>query len=217
MSESNLSAERQAFITLRWRAYRGEARANWVRVSLVGVFYALHLWSYASSQGWISDWFPAVAELCTVTAELHKQVTFIALAWVALALAVRMALRSGFFPIWLGMLSTTLDTLLLVALLVSTSGPQSPLVPGFLLLVLLAGLRLELRLVWLTTAASMIGYLAVCAAAKWPELGSSLDASLRVPRYHQALIVAAILMTGVMVGQMIRLASWSLPDREAEP
>jgi hypothetical protein len=38
-------------------------------------------------------------------------------------------------------------------------GPRSPLIVGYFLIPVLAGLRFQLRLVWFATVAVMLGYL----------------------------------------------------------
>jgi hypothetical protein len=45
----------------------------------------------------------------------------------------------------------------------------------------------------------MAGYLALLGYAKW-----FADRDLRVPRYHQIILLLALALTGVVLGQVIR-------------
>ncbi len=45
------ATDRPWYITQRWQQYEGEARANLLRIAVIGTFYLIHLWNYFSSQG----------------------------------------------------------------------------------------------------------------------------------------------------------------------
>src|SRR5207244_1312456 len=87
---------------------------------------------------------------------------------------------------------------------------RSPLIVGYFLVLILATLRLSLPLIWFATISCGLAYLCVLGCAKWPEhlsLSASLGqtaAELRVPRYHELIVLVAIVMAGVMLGQIIR-------------
>ena len=97
-------------------------------------------------------------------------------------------------------MSTGLDVVLLTLLLMVADGPRSPLVVGFFLIPILAGLRFQLRLVWFATIAAMLGYVWLLGWAVWIESARNV----RVPRYHELIFLTALAMSGIIQGQVIR-------------
>ena len=82
----------------------------------------------------------------------------------------------------------------------------SPLLAGYFLIIIMSGLRLELRLVWDAAGASIAGYLFVLGCTRWPR-GLLLENPLpEVPRYQQLMVIAALAIAGVIVGQCVRHA-----------
>jgi hypothetical protein len=198
--------DRAWFITQRWQQYEGEARANLLRIAAVGVFYLLHLWNYLGSQGKLPQW--GVLELSkagTVDRRFHLMATLLALGWAAAAAAVHLALRSRVFPRWISAASTGVDLVMLTSVLCISSGPQSALVAGYFLIIVLSGLRFSLPLVRLATLGAVAGYLCILGMAKWPaRFGRESAGDLRVPRYEQLVVIAALLLCGLFVGQLVR-------------
>ena len=136
--------DRQWFIVGRWQEYEGEGRANLLRIAGIAAFYGIELANY-----WTG----------VVDRPFHQAVTALALAWALIALGVLFCLGQHIFPASLKFLSTAADVVLLTAILVLADGPKSPLVVAYFLLIVLATLRLSLRLVWFATLGSMLGYL----------------------------------------------------------
>jgi hypothetical protein len=211
-SSTSVSAtERNWFIAQRWQAYDAEARANLLRIIAIGVFYAVHLWSYYSSQGKLPQLgFWQLAEPGEVGRQFHVLVTLLAAAWAMLALGILLALQQRIFPRWLPYFSTGCDIVLLTSIICLGAAARSPLVAGYFLILIMATLRLSLPLVWFATAGSAFAYLCVLGCARWPDrfgltklLGESSE-QLRVPRYHQAITLLAIVLAGVMLGQIVR-------------
>lgn len=198
--------DRPWYITQRWQQYEGEARANLLRIIAIGTFYLIHLWNYFSSQGKLPDWgFLQLAEAGALDKRFHVMVTLLALAWVALAAAVHLALRARVFPAWLPSASTVVDVVFLTAILCISSGPRSPLVVGYFLIIALAALRFSLPLVRLATIATIVGYIGVLGCAKWPAtFGKDANVVDAVPRYQQLVMIAALALTGIVIGQVIR-------------
>jgi len=112
---------------------------------------------------------------------------------------VLLCLHERFFPGAMKYLTTGCDVALLTGLLVVASGPKSPLVVGYLLLIALATLRFSLPLVRFSTVASMLGYLVVLGHARWFR-----SEEFHVPRYHQVMFLLALALCGVVLGQVIR-------------
>jgi len=188
------SAARQWYIVGRWQEYEGEARANLLRIIGIAVFYIVELINY---HGLPLGFFelPKVAE---VTKPFHQAVTALAVAWTMVGLGVLLCLRRHIFPAQLKFISTGCDVVLLTAILTVADGPKSPLVVGYLLVIALSALRFNLPLVWFSSGASMAGYLFLLGNAKW------FREATRVPRYHQIMFLLALVLTGVLLGQVIR-------------
>ena len=133
----------------------------------------------------------------------HASVTALAVAWTMVALATLVCLRRQFFPAAMKFVTTACDLVLLTAVLTIADGPRSPLVVVYFLIIALAALRLNLRLMWMTTLGSMAGYLFLlgyvdyCAPAE-------RAAAMSVPRYYQLIVLVALALAGVVLGQVIR-------------
>jgi hypothetical protein len=135
----------------------------------------------------------------TVDKSFHQAVTALAVAWALLCLLVQFCLMERFFPSLLKFFSTFCDIVLLTAVLAVASGPKSPLIVGYFLILSLAALRFSLRLVWMTAIVSAGGYLFLLGYTRWFTNGQ-----FSVPRYHQIIFLLAIALLGVVLGQVIR-------------
>jgi hypothetical protein len=199
------------FIAQRWQAYEAESRANLLRIIAIGTFYLVHLWSYFSAQGRLPKLgFWQLAEAGQINREFHILVTLLAVAWAMLALGILLALQQRIFPRWLPYFSTACDILMLTGIICIGSAARSPLVAGYFLILVLAALRLSLPLMWFSTLGCVLAYVWVLGVAKWPDrfgltkLLGETPAELRVPRYHQMITLLAIVLAGVMLGQIVR-------------
>lgn len=208
MSAARDSNDRSWFITQRWQQYAGEARANLLRIVAIGTFYLIHLWHYCGSEGKLPNWgFLQLGEAGEVDRRFHLLMTLLALGWVAWAAAVHTALRARVFPPQLPYVSTAVDLLFLTSVLCISSGPRSPLIVGYFLVIALAALRFDLQLVRCATIGTVIGYLCLLGCAKWPErFGLSPQVERMVPRYQQLIVIAALVLVGVILGQVVRRA-----------
>jgi hypothetical protein len=211
LSSFSAESDRSWFITQRWQAYEAESRANLLRIIAIGLFYLVHLWSYFGSQGRLPNYgFLQIAESGEIDKQFHLLITLIAVAWAMLALGILLALQNRIFPRWLPYFSTGCDIALLTSIVCLGGMARSPLVVGYFLVLILATLRLSLPLVWFATAGCGLAYFFVLGCAKWPEHGSlsqSLGqkaAELSVPRYHEIIMLVAIVMAGIMLGQITR-------------
>jgi hypothetical protein len=187
------AADRQWFIVGRWQEYEGEARANLLRIAAIGAFYLVELLNYYGLHLGFFE-IPKLGD-----AAFHRVVTGLALGWVVVALAVHLSLAQRFFPAALKYLSTAADIIFLTAILAIANGPQSPLVVGYFLILVLAALRFSLPLVRFATLGSIVGYLVLLGYAKWYSCRD-----ITVPRYHELIVLLAIAMSGVILGQVIR-------------
>lgn len=194
-------AERDSFIVGRWEAFEGEGRANLLRLIGIAVFYAVELVNYHGlSLGFLQ--MPKV-----VDRTFHLSVTLLTVAWSMLCLGVLLCRRKGVFPDWLQFLSTGGDLLLLTTILTLADGPRSPLVVVYFLVITLAALRFNLRLVWFATAGAVVCYAFLLGFSRWGSVPGWEKSDTTVPRYHQVIVVLALGLTGVVLGQVIRRAS----------
>lgn len=213
-------SDRDWFIVQRWQAYEAESRANLLRICAVGLFYLVHLWTYFSSQGKLPGLGALqLAESGAISHPFHVAVTSLAVAWAMFALVILIALKQQFFPRWLPYISTLFDVFLLSSVICLGDLGKSPLVTGYFLILILAALRLSLPLIWFATVATLCGYICVLGVARWPELfpltkivGTDRE-SLRVPRYHELIVMLAIVFAGVFLGQVVRRAQRMIQGR----
>lgn len=187
------NVDRQWFIVGRWQEYEGEARANLLRIIGIAAFYIVELVNYHGVHLGFFE-MPRVVER-----QFHQSVTALAVAWTLMSLVVLYCLSHRIFPAVLKYLSTGCDVVLLTAILMMADGPRSPLVVGYFLLIALAALRFNLPLIRATTGGSMAGYVLLLGYAKW-----FTERDLRVPRYHQIILLLALALTGIVLGQVIR-------------
>ena len=198
--DDQAARERQWYIAERWQEYEGEGRANLLRIIGIGSFYIVHLMNY---HGWRIGVL-RLAEQGDVSREFHVQVTLLAVAWTMLAVGTLLCLKQRIFPRWLKLFSTSSDLVLLTAILYVSNGPRSPLVVGYFLLIVLATLRFSLPLVRLATVGSMLGYICLLGCAKWPKTFGKGEVDISVPRYEQLIVLVALGLTGIILGQVVR-------------
>ena len=133
----------------------------------------------------------------------HRQVTFAAIAWLFLSMAVFIALRGGFMPPWLKYVTTTVDLGLVAILSWLSHGPASPLVTAFFLVLALAAIRFRIGLIWFATLGAMACYMLLVGAvdASW------FDANHQTPIFlTQAITLCSLGCTGIVLGQVVRAA-----------
>lgn len=187
------SADRNWHIVSRWHEFEGEARANLLRIAAIGCFYAVELLDYHGLRIGSFE-IPAI-----VNRPFHQMMTGLALAWALMGLVVLLLQKNRIFPAALKYGTTAGDLVFLTAVLVVASGPQSPLVIGYFLIIVLATLRFSLGLVRFASAGAVAGYLFVLGHGKWfanPPRG--------VPRHQQLIVMIGLALTGVILGQIVR-------------
>lgn len=189
--------QRQWFIVGRRQEFEGEYRANVLRIIGIGAFYLVELANYHGLKLGTFE-LPPVAG---VDEPFHQAVTAVAVAWVMVAFATLLCLKGGVFPALLKFVTTTADAVFLTAILVIADGPRSPLVVGYFLIIVLSTLRFDLALVRFAAGASIAGYLFVLGYARWFS-----ERDIHVPRYYQVIFVLALVLAGVVLGQVVRRA-----------
>jgi hypothetical protein len=170
-----------------------EAQTNRLRLIAIAVFYLIELVNYYGlNLGFIQ--LPQV-----VDKPFHESATALAACWVIVAIATRFLRLSRIWQRGLPFLATAADLVLLTCMLMIADGPRSPLVVAYFVILAGAALRLELSLVQYTTVGTIACYLYLSGFARW-----FTDRELYVPRYHQLIFIAALALTGVILGQVIR-------------
>ena len=185
-------SDRQWFIVGRWQEYAGEGRANLLRIVAIGAFYIVQLVNY--------QFFVEHTEKVET---FHQAATALAVAWTMVALGVLLCLRRQVFPPAVKFISTGCDLVLLTGLAIVGGGPASPLVFVYFLIIALAALRFQLRLVWFATLGAMLGYVALLA--RFDE-GQWFDAEHPVPVAEELVVLLSLALVGIMLGQVIRRA-----------
>lgn len=176
------------YVSCRWQSFDGEIRTALMRVGLLLLFYGIQLVHYL-----------AFAERTEAEILFHRQVTFLVAGWLAVSLMVLVALRQSYFPETLKFLTCGLDVALLAVAAGLGSGPNSPLIPCFLLVIGTTSLRLSMRLVTFATAVSILCYLCLVGAFD----PSWFDADHHTPPVRQLVVITCMLAAGVIAGQII--------------
>jgi hypothetical protein len=197
--QSSAAADSQWYIVGRWQEYDGELRANLIRTISIAAFYAVEILGY---YGVDLAWLHIEPEF---SRQFHLAVSALAAAWMIMAFGTFYCLRMEVFPESLKYATTAIDLILLTAMIAAASGPRSPLVMGYFVILAVAALRLQVWLVWCATLGSLAGYLFLLGFAKWHDTWFSLPhRDLAVPRYTQLITLLALALTGITLGQMIR-------------
>ena len=180
-------------VTSRLAALRGEERANGLRVLGVAVFYAIEVLNYRG----LAVGPLQIPRVEGVDASFHAMATALAVAWISVAAMVGLATKNRIFPPILKYLSCGADLFLVGSVLTLADGPRSPVICLLFLVIALAGLRLEGRLVAFTTAGAALAYVVsnLEVALRRPELA--------VPTHWQVTTTAALVLLGLIVWQIL--------------
>ena len=184
--------------TRRLEEWAGEVRVNLIRLVGIVLFYGRHVIEYALA--------PKDAP---VRGPYHLRVTLIAAVWAALVILIRFQLGRRVVPPWLKYVATGSDLFLVTLLCMVAGGPRSPLVLLLFLVVFMAPLRLSLPLVYATTAGAIFAYLSLLAFYAWFKIGYAkyyATPELRIPRSEEAVYALALLVAGLLAGQVVRQA-----------
>jgi hypothetical protein len=182
--------------TERLESWAGETRLNLIRVLAIAAFYGRHLVEMLSS--------PADSPL---RGAYHAKVTCLCLLWATAAIVLHIWLTRRRTHPALKYAVTGYDAAMITILCALAGGPKSPLVLLYFPLIAAAPLRLSLRLVYFASSCAIGGYLVVLAHYAWYVIGFRKYYStpeLRIPRGQEAIVVLALLVTGVLAGQIVR-------------
>ncbi len=140
----------------RLESLAGEVRVNLIRLAALVAFYGHHLVNVY----WIRD-DPSLQ------GAYHTVVTCLVLAWAMAVLVIHVCLARRWIPPALKFAATAWDLLLLTALLVIGGDARSMLAVLYFLVIITAGLRLSLPLVWSTTLGALAGYACFLGYIRW--------------------------------------------------
>jgi len=184
--------QRAWFIVRRWQTYAAEMQVLLIRVVAVIALYSCQL---------VHHFLLIDQEQQVVNARFQQGATLVALLLLvtsALALAI---LLKRWLPWWLSFVTTFLDLAAVTACVALAGGPlETSLVTAFYLIIAMAGMRFDVRLVWCATLGAMIGYMASVGSADqvW------FDANHEIPLVQQGVTLVTLAAIGLTVGQIVR-------------
>ena len=188
------------------QAIAAERRVNIVRVAAIVVFYLVHFLRVNGPR--FSELFPSLNLNfgSQVPMVVHVCVSVLCFGWLMQCVLVYQHTNRDRISDWLGVYVTLGDLGWLTALLCMSTGPASPMVSGYFLIIMLTGIRFDLRLTRIATVAAGLSYLFLLGAARWP-FGLLREIKLEsVSRFHQIVTVVSIVLAGIIVGQIVRHA-----------
>ena len=180
----------------RPEAWAGEIRVNLVRLVALVLFYGRHLIEYARAD---SD--------APVRGRYHVAVTILVLSWALMAVALHLVLSRRIYEHWMKYAIIVLDMMMVTGLCVAAGGPRTPLVLLYFAVLASAPLRFSLKLIYVATAAAGAGYLFLLGYYAWYVIGYDryyATPDLRIPRSTEIITLLALLVTGLMSGQLVR-------------
>ena len=186
-------------IILRWQEFTAENRVNLIRAIGLAVFYSVQLINF--------NFFVIDQTELDASTTFHQNTTLLCGAWFAIVLAIAYCLTVRWFPTWFKYVTTTIDLVMLTAIASIGSSSASPLVYVYFLILVMAALRFDLWLIRISTGLAVLCYLALLAISSPDWMGNPEFAEERtVPRITQLIVVAALILAGVTLGQIARRA-----------
>jgi serine/threonine-protein kinase len=149
-----------------------------------------------------------VYTLGTVEPAFHQTVSLLVVVWVVTALGLQQFLKNGQWPFAARYLWGTLDSALLLAVLLVADGAASSLVVGYPLLIVASSLWYRVRFVWFTSALSLVSYgvLVWDFYVRRPELQARCYPGFE---RHVVFVLALLAFAGVTAHLVDRLRSLS--------
>ena len=157
------------------------------RLAVLGVFYVVELFNYGSG---------------AVTWKFHEQITVRMAAWAVLSAVCQQFLESRRWSIPARFVWGTLDSLLLLAILLVADGAASALVVGYPLLIVASALWFRVRFVWFITGLSLLSYgVLVMDYYRWrPELQGHFDPGIN----RHVVFAVALVVLGSLVAYLVQ-------------
>ncbi len=149
-----------------------------------------------------------VYALGRVDSAFHRTVSILVVTWAVTALGLQQFLKRGRWPFVARYLWGTLDSALLLAVLLVADGAASSLVVGYPLLIVASSLWYRVRFVWFTSALSLVSYgvLVWDFYVRRPELQARCYSGFE---RHVVFVLALLAFAGVTAHLVDRLRSLS--------
>jgi hypothetical protein len=177
----------------RVESWAGEFRINLIRLIAIAGFYGYHL----------LDTYLLRPDDEEIVGRYHTQITILALAWAVGALAMHLYLVNRWVPAALKYIATAWDLVMVTALLMIGQDPHNLLTALYVVVIAAAALRLDLTLIYGSTMAGMLAFLFFHGYIRyWLEFA----ASRRLSHAQQTLFLLALVVTGLIAGQVVRQA-----------
>lgn len=152
------------------------------RLAALGTFYAVTVANYASGR---------------VVFDFWEKITVLVLIWALSSAVCQQLLKTSRWSIPARFLWGTLDSAILLGVLLVADGVVSPLIVGYPLLIVGSGLWFRVRFVWYMTFLSLVSYAVLVADFYYrrPELGQSFEVYFD---RHVIFIIALIVIAGAV-------------------
>jgi serine/threonine-protein kinase len=138
---------------------------------------------------------------------VHLATTAVELLWLCSSLLLRRVARNERHWELIRMAWITLDVAILTAILRILDAVDSSLIIGLPMLIAASGLWHRVRLVWMMTALSMLGY-GFLAIDAW------LRGAPRDKNHHPDIVFAGLAVTGLVIAQQVRRIRALSAERE---
>ena len=186
-------------IIQRWQQYTAETRVNLIRAIGIAVFYLIQLIHF--------NFFDIPDEQLEAATKFHHNTTLLCAGWFAIVLTITYCLTIRWFPPYFKYITTTTDLFMLTAIASFGSASASPLVYVYFVMLVMAALRFDLWLIRISTAIACFCYVGLLTISSPDWMGSADLADERsVSRLTQLIVLAALILAGVSLGQIARRA-----------
>jgi len=174
-------------------SWTGRQPALASRLGALGVFYVVELVNFACS---------------TVELKFHATISAVVGVWAVASVAFQQLLNSRRWSLPARFGWGVLDSILFLTVLLAADGAASPLVVGYPLLIVGAGLWFRVRFVWFMTALSLASYgILVVDFYLWrPELQKNFDCGYD---RHAIFAVSLVVLAAVVAYLVFRVRTLS--------
>jgi hypothetical protein len=169
-------------------AWAGEIRVNLIRVLAIISLYVYHIWHRLQGD-------PAR------DVEFHRLISLVVFSWAAGSTVLHVILQRRQPLTHVPSLMIVLDLVLTTLVLCLTQNPHTTLIAAYFLIIASSALRLKLSAVYLATIGSLVGYLFFLGHLRYV---TKIPNELRQARSSQVILLIALLLSGMIAGQVIR-------------
>lgn len=158
-----------------------------LRLAALAVFYVVDLVNYLGGM---------------LDSQFHRNISVLVLVWAACSVGCQQLLKRQQWSIPARFLWGTLDSGILLAILLVADGVASPLILGYPLLIVGSGLWFRVRFVWFMTGLSLLSYGVLMADFYWRRTDLAERFDIRPDRH--AIIVLALLVVAGAVAYLVQ-------------